>query len=155
MNPDLILKLCSYWSSRPSSIFREVRDLCLRRWIELSTAITASPLYPSLPIPNWTVHVLAILHWFSLACCKGVRREICTHNKHIESERRGATLHENVLLWRRSALVVLNYWVVNLLPALLAQGGFSLCFPPPGGLGHEVSLWWRCLLGKRGRNIVF
>lgn len=66
--PRLNLKLeLGYWSPRLSSIFRAVRGLCLRRWIELSTSITASPLHPSLPIPNWTAHIQATSHWFGLA----------------------------------------------------------------------------------------
>lgn len=67
INLDLILNLCTYWSSPPSSIFRAVRGLCSGRWMQLSTAITASPLTPSLAIPNWTVHIQGTLHWCSLA----------------------------------------------------------------------------------------
>ena len=61
----------------------------------------------------------------------------------------GWTLHENVSPWRRLATVVLNYWVVNLLPALLARGGFSLCFYPPGGLRQEVM---EVSVGQKGKK---
>lgn len=58
INRMLISKLCSYWSSQPSSKPREVRALWDPwRWIDVLTAIAASHFNPLNPISNRAVHV--------------------------------------------------------------------------------------------------
>lgn len=75
------------------------------------------------PDTSWPLH--------GLASHRGVTRDIYTHTQDGRE-----TLHGNIFLWHCSASVVLNSWVVNLLPALLAKGGCGgcgggLCFTPP------------------------